>query len=266
MRIANPVAGATYEIIIRKKTGSPAEARTIALIVTGTHVAPAGAIAQTFCAGLKVSDLAATGTVIKWYDAATGGNLLAASTALTNGTVYCASQTINGCESPRLAVTATVNTTAVLTGSATQTVASGSTISALVVTGTAIKWYDAATGGNLLATTTALTNGTIYYASQTIAGCESARLAVTVNFTVTTSPPTGTAAQSFCAGAKVSDLLATGTNIKWYDAASTGNFLAATTALVNGTTYYATQTVSGTESTQRLAVNVTIFGKGLTLP
>jgi serine protease AprX len=263
VRIANPVAGATYEIIIRKKTGSPEAARTIALIVTGTHVAPTGAIAQTFCAGKNVSDLAATGTGIKWYDAATGGNLLAATTALTNGTVYYASQTISGCESPRLAVTATVNTTALPTGSATQTVASGSTISALVVTGTAIKWYDAATGGNLLATTTALTNGTIYYASQTIAGCESARLAVTVNFIVTTSPPTGATAQTFCPGATVNNLGATGTAIKWYDAATGGNLLAATTALVNGTIYYASQTVSGTESTQRLPVTATIVGKGL---
>lgn len=80
-----------------------------------------------------------------------------------------------------------------------------------------------------------------------------------------TAAPTGRTAQSFCPGVKVSDLVATGTDIKWYDAATGGNLLAATTALVNGVVYYASQTVSGTESTQRLPVTVTIFGKGLAL-
>lgn len=70
--------------------------------------------------------------------------------------------------------------------------------------------------------------------------------------------PTGAASQTFCAGITVADLVATGTNIKWYDAATAGSVLSASTVLVNGTTYYATQTVSGVESTNRLAVTVTL--------
>jgi hypothetical protein len=80
---------------------------------------------------------------------------------------------------------------------------------------------------------------------------------------VVTAAPTGATAQNFCPGATVNNLGATGTAIKWYDAATGGNLLAATTALVNGTIYYASQTVSGTESTQRLPVTATIVGKGL---
>ena len=56
------------------------------------------------------------------------------------------------------------------------------------------------------------------------------------------------------------DLSATGTGIKWYDAASGGNLLDPSTPLANGTIYYATQTVDGVESTDRFAVTVTITG------
>lgn len=70
--------------------------------------------------------------------------------------------------------------------------------------------------------------------------------------------PTGAASQTFCAGKTVADLVATGTNIKWYDAATAGSVLSASTVLVNSTTYYATQTVSGVESTNRLAVTATV--------
>ena len=56
----------------------------------------------------------------------------------------------------------------------------------------------------------------------------------------------------------VANLVATGSNIKWYAAATGGTALATTTALVNGTTYYASQTVNGVESTARLAVTATV--------
>jgi hypothetical protein len=56
----------------------------------------------------------------------------------------------------------------------------------------------------------------------------------------------------------VGDLQATGSTIKWYDAPSGGNLLASTTLLVNGTTYYASQTVNGVESTDRLAVTANL--------
>ena len=63
------------------------------------------------------------------------------------------------------------------TGAATQ---SAATVANLAATGTAIQWYAAAGGGTALAGTTPLVTGTTYYASQTVAGCESlSRLAVT---------------------------------------------------------------------------------------
>ena len=75
------------------------------------------------------------------------------------------------------------------------------------------------------------------------------------------SAPTGTTPQSFCAAGSptVASLTATGTGINWYAAASGGSALAGSTALVNNTHYYASQTVSDCESTSRLDVIVNLL-------
>ena len=112
------------------------------------------------------------------------------------------------------------------TGDASQSfcVVDAPTVADLVAVGSGIQWYDAAVGGNLYLSTDALVDGNHYYASQTVGSCESAlRLDVTVTIN-DASAPTGNAAQSFCAidAATVADLVAVGTTITWYDAATNG--------------------------------------------
>lgn len=63
---------------------------------------PGATAVQVFCAGATVANLVATGTLLKWYDIAIGGNALATTKLLTNGTYYV-SQTI-GCESFRTSI------------------------------------------------------------------------------------------------------------------------------------------------------------------
>ena len=169
---------------------------------TTVPAAPTGTSPQTFCAisNPTVASLTTTtGTNIKWYSVATGGTVLAPSTALATGTYY-ASQTVSGCESTtRLAVAVTVNNPAAPTGSASQSFCSASspTVANLAATPTGtgtILWYAAASGGTALSTSTALVNGTSYYASQTVNGCESTtRLAVTATVNTTPAAPTGSA-------------------------------------------------------------------------
>lgn len=72
------------------------------------------------------------------------------------------------------------------------------------------------------------------------------------------SAPTGPLTQAFCDIAIVSDLTATGDNIHWYDAATDGNLLDSSTPLTDGQIVYASQTVDGCESTDRLEVTVSI--------
>jgi gliding motility-associated-like protein len=126
------------------------------------------------------------------------------------------------------------------------------------ISGTNIKWYDAPGSGNLLSGTTVLINRT-YYASQTISICESERIPVLVTIQATAAP-TGNSVQNFCStqNAIVGDLEAIGTDIVWYDLAANGTVLAASTPLINGVKYYATQTLNGCESVNRLAVTVSI--------
>ena len=129
-----------------------------------------------------LNEITITGQNIKWYDALTNGSLLPNSTLLVNGTTYYVSQTINGCESERIAVTITVYETVAPTGIAVQTFCDTQvlTLADFVVSGTDLLFYDASVGGNLLPTSTTLVNGVTYYASQTLDGCESfVRLALT---------------------------------------------------------------------------------------
>jgi uncharacterized repeat protein (TIGR03803 family) len=129
-------------------------------------------------------------------------------------------------------------------------------ISDLIVTGTNLKWYDAAKKGNLLNETDLLTTGT-YYVTQTN-GCEStSRLAISV--TVINDAPTGENIQSFCDLATVSDLNAVGSDIQWYDSPVGGNLYASSTTLTDGFTYHASQTINGCESEERLSVLAGIY-------
>jgi hypothetical protein len=141
------------------------------------------------------------------------------------------------------------------TAPAAQTFCNSATVANLVATGTAIKWYDAPINGNLLTASTPLVSGTIYYVSQTINSNEGFRTAVTA--TIITSAAPVAASQAFCNSATVANLVATGTAIKWYDAATNGNLLASSTPLVSGSIYYASQTIGSCESA-RTAVTATI--------
>ncbi len=117
-----------------------------------------------------------------------------------------------------------------------------------------------ASTGTISATVPAGTaSGTGYRIRVTASTAGLAPIPNTSNLTVNgTAAPTGSASQSFAAGATVANLTATGTAIKWYATSSSTTALASTTALVNGTIYYATQTVSGFESCNRFAVTATV--------
>ena len=79
-----------------------------------------------------------------------------------------------------------------------QTICSNSgTVASLTATGTNLKWYNVATGGTALTTSTALATGT-YYVSQTVSNVESARTSVSV--TITASTTSGSITQSQCGG------------------------------------------------------------------
>tara|TARA_R110002050_G_scaffold24260_4_gene64948 strand:+ start:61 stop:4251 length:4191 start_codon:yes stop_codon:yes gene_type:complete len=99
---------------------------------------------------------------------------------------------IGSCDDVNVTVSIIINDTLAPTASPTQEFCDAATVSELAVTtGTAVQWYDVPSGGTALSGTTALADGQVYYATQTI-GCESsARTAVTA--TIYQSPNAGNA-------------------------------------------------------------------------
>jgi gliding motility-associated-like protein len=257
--------GQTY--FASKQIGSCPESQRLAVTVTITQT-PAAPIStnQIFCENINatISNLIATGQNIKWYSSLTDTNSLPTNTLLQNNTNYYATQTVNGCESNKTLINVTINSVPLPSVTSPQTfcVQQNAEINSIVISGQNIKWYDAVIGGNLLSNTSSLTNGQTYYASQTINNCESLRTPVSINIQ-NTPPPTGTTIQNFCStqNPTLNDIVTNGTNLNWYNSNSNSSttVIPSTTPLLNGSTYYATQTINYCESVNRLAVTVNLI-------
>lgn len=224
---------------------------------------------QIFCEleNAKVENLSASGSNIKWYDTETSAVPLNPSEVLIDGEDYWASQTVptSACESAtRLVVTVSLITPPPpTTTNVTQTFCEieKATVTDLSPNGI---WYATETSTTPLNNTDLLMDGIAYWASpSTASNCESVtRLVVSVSI-ITTPPPTTTqASQIFCEieNAKIGDLSASGTGILWYANETSTTPLNAADLLVNGSTYWASQTnaTSGCESASRLVVTVVI--------
>ncbi len=126
-------------------------------------------------------------------------------------------------------------------------------------------WNDDDTSGALsgnLVTIDGLAAGTynFTYNVDAIGTCDDVDVTVSVIIN-DIAAPSATAIQEFCDAATIADLTATGTVIQWYDVANGGLPLSGTTDLVNGQSYYATQTDANTscESSLRTSVIATIY-------
>ena len=214
----------------------------------------------TYTQGDTATALTATtgigGVGLLWYTTATGGTGSSSaptpSTATVGSTSYWVSSTnSNGCESDRVEIVVTVNAASTSPAAPTTTWATqvytgdDKTIADIQVTGSTITWYDAPSGGMVLAPTISLLDGGTAYASQTVGGVESTdRLAVTVkriSDNTQTLPPAST----------VANLVTTpsaGATAQWFANATGGTPLASTDVLTNGVYYVEQQTVAGVET------------------
>jgi hypothetical protein len=111
-------------------------------------------------------------------------------------------------------------------------------VSNLAATGSNIHWYLSSSGGASLAVSTALTNGTHYYASQTIGGCESLlRFDVSVTINAPAVPVVNVV--NNC-GSSILSTAATD-SLLW----TPGNLTTSQITVTNAGTYYVTQTING---------------------
>jgi hypothetical protein len=190
---------------------------------------------------------------VNWYDASAGGTLLATGPSFTTPvitatTIYYA-ETDNGkCQSPRIPVTATITTSGVdpMINSVVRCGPGTATLNA--VSQDPVTWYDAPSGGTVLATgntfvTPVLNATTTYYAQSGVGSCTSNMVSVTVTVNPAAVEPVTVSGQH--CGPGVITLTANSTDpIIWYDSPTGGNQVGNGTSfttpfLANTMNYYA---------------------------
>lgn len=256
---------------VSQTVGCESPRTPVTVNITATTPAPTVTTPVTYCQNATATALTAVGTNLLWYTTATGGTGSATapvpSTAATGSVLYYVSQTQSCGESPRAAITVTVNAIPAAPVVTSPVVyCQNVTATALTATGTGLLWYTTATGGTGSATapipvTTAAGN-TIYYVSQITTGCESPRASITVTVNATPSAPVVTASINYCQNAAAVALTATGTNLKWYTTATggTGSSTAPTpiTTTAGSTIYYVSQSSAAGCESPRAAITVNV--------
>jgi gliding motility-associated-like protein len=270
-----PVLTASTTFYVESASGTCKSSRTAVTVTVNNAVPAPSAAGQIVCSGSSATLTAtAQNGSFEWYDAATGGTLLASAATyttppITTTTTYYVQSVSSGCASPRTAVQVSVMAAPLAPAATGATICSGNTATIAATTpGGSYQWYDSATGGTLLAstqayTTPALTATTTYYVQNiSTNGCASPRTAVTI--TVTPNPTQPTASGTTICGGTTASLSAnaSGGTIEWYDAANGGNKVATgsnfTTPALSVTTTYYVQNTSGQCSSPRTAVTVNV--------
>ncbi|MEO2072302.1 MAG: hypothetical protein ABGW99_13290, partial [Zunongwangia sp.] len=235
---------------------------------------------QTFCYLQTVGEISTDGTT--FYRTETSTTPIPTNELLEDNGVYYVGNADGSCTT-RISVTATVNTSpAPVSGYGTTfSPALGSSadsydVDDLIATlqednpGATLVVFSEQYGETPLNGNTELIAENSYFVGIDNAGCPSERLAMRYDPIVAVAP-TGDAAQTFCSGATVADLVAQGTSdntqaIRWYSTATSNPNLDDDVELVDGETYYATQIINNvgstlppTESEDRLEVTVTVI-------
>jgi len=241
-------------------------------IPTITNTTPA-AICNSGVAILEATSSIGT---INWYDSPTSNTILFTGNSFTtpiintSTTYYIAAVADASCSvGPRIAITATVNTSPTINSTTGDTLCFSGTgnLQATATTGSSINWYATAIGGTSLGTgnsftTPNVTTTTLFYVDATANGCVSLTRTPVELTILSPTAPMGDTTQHFCdiENATVNDLTTTsGNNILWYDAISGGNLFTGTETLINGQNYFASQNDGTCESIDRLQVTANIY-------
>ncbi|MCE7044523.1 T9SS type A sorting domain-containing protein, partial [Dyadobacter sp. CY312] len=246
----------------------------IVVNVTAACIPPAAPTVTSpvsYTVGQVSISLTATGTGnFIWYTVETGGvgtkTAPKPSTDKVGTTSYWVSQstTATSCESARAKIDVVVSCPAIAKPTVStitpvcqnQTVASN-ILSAAVTPKTDLLWYLDPTGGagsGTVPTVVTTTSGIkSYYVSQRVNGCESERAPLTLEVKALPAVPTVTPV-AYCKDVTgATPLVATGTGLKWYTAATGGAALTQTptpsTTTVGTIPYYVSQTTTYTGTT-----------------
>jgi hypothetical protein len=215
----------TVTYTIPASGGCASATATTSVTITANPSATISYADTPYCSSASPASVTLTGTTGGGFTSSPVGLTMSSTTGLitpssSTAGVYTVTYTIpasGGCASATATTSVTITADpSPPTGNTPQEFCDGANIEELVVSSSAIfdkgvggiakvddsgiptspyKWYNAPSDGYLLATTEVLTNGTTYYVSQTVNGCEgTARLAITA--TVNPKPETPTISAS----------------------------------------------------------------------
>ncbi|WP_220472573.1 Ig-like domain-containing protein [Spirosoma foliorum] len=271
--------GPTNYYVSQTVNGCESSRATITVTVKSKPGLPATTPAPTYCQSqpaVALSATASTSAVLNWYGTSANGGIASnvattPTTSQSGVTNYYVSQTLNGCESSRVAIAVTVKATPAAPTVTSPVIAcqtrSTDPLSATPSSGGTLIWYGTASAGGTASSvaptlSTINTGSTTYYVSQSVNGCESLRAALTVTVNAIPPAPSGQSV-TYCEGATPQALVATGSLLKWYGTNSTDG-TASTNATIPSTAasaiYYVTQTISGCESS-RTGIPVVVKSK-----
>jgi hypothetical protein len=287
---AGTAAGTGYRIrVVSSNPAVTGSTNVVGLTVNTISTAPTSIIGTTtICSGSTTTLTASGGTLgtggsFEWGTGSTvGSNIISGATSvsyttlgLTSNTTYWVRRkdiapcnTVTGGISQLVTVktistapTSITGVTTICRGSTATLTASGGTLG----TGGTYEWGTGSTvGSNIISgansvsyTTLGLTSNTTYWVRRKdSAPCNTVTGGITQLVTVNTTAAPIASLQTFCSGATVANLVATGTAPQWYTTSTGGTALVSTTALATGT-YFVSQTLNSCEST-RTSVTVTV--------
>ncbi|MEL7121339.1 MAG: gliding motility-associated C-terminal domain-containing protein [Bacteroidota bacterium] len=260
------IAGQTNIWVTQSSNGC--ESPRTALLIDVRDLSPIPQISNVpvLCPGTPAPDLTAlvSGTNLLWYDQENGGSgaPLPPSTSTQNAGTFThwVSQTVNTCESPRLAVTYEVlEATPVPQIAAVPAICAGENAPDLSASVRAnnLLWYAAATGDQGSSTiptvSTQIAGNYQFWVSQVVDGCESDRAQLEFEIKPLPELPTLLGDPRFCKNSEAPELnnFISGNNLSWYNTlADTIGInsppnIATTQLGINS--YWVSQTVNGCE-------------------
>lgn len=279
--IWTPSTGGTKSLTAKAYDNKGASKSTPAVSVNVITLSqPSATSPANFCVGGNVPSWtasASSGNSLRWYTAATGGSGSTTAPAITNASgeknVWVSQRMTSSpnCESDRKALSVKgVAAPSAPAGTNPASFCQGSVAPNWVATpssGNTLVWYTAASGGVGSTDKPAISNtpaGTKrIWVSQRVGDCESPRKELSVVVSAAPSAPNVLSPVFYNLNDTPSQLSASGSNLKWYTAATggTGSSTAPTpSTTISGTkTYYVSQSTGGACESPRasIVVNVT---------
>ncbi|WP_080059461.1 Ig-like domain-containing protein [Spirosoma aerolatum] len=275
----SPTASGTYYVSQLNGNTCTSDLVQVDYVANPVPAAPTATPSLSYCQGISAPALTASGSNLKWYGtASTGGSstntATIPSTSNPGPITYYVSQTVNGCESARTAITVTTKSSpdapATTIPSQYCQNQTASKLEATASTGASLNWYGTnASGGTASSVApipgTGSAGTTNYYVSQTLNGCESSRASISVTTKPTPGAPSVSSPLLACqnrTGYSLSASASAGGSLNWYGTSASGGTAtsdapALATSTTGSTTYYVSQSVNNCEG-PRASITFTV--------